>query len=585
MNLFKLKNIVFIFSAKIKLKFFFVIGLMLISAIAELVSIGLILPFLSLIIDSEGLNKYPILISFTKNFAFIGAPIIVVSFFLLVVNILSTLVKVFSQKIIINYSFEMGHELSYRMFELLLNRPYSILVGSNSSELTAGIVAKSNGIIYNVIMPLMLLFVSLFNLIAILFTLFLVDYKIAGATILTFGGSYFVINKISHKILLNNSNVISRTTTLIHQVVNESIGGIRDVILGNYQSYFQNKFEEVDSQSRKALSSNYILSTVPRFLLEGLAISIVCLIVMLTKQNLSSLVVTFGLLAMVAQRGLPALNTIYNSLSNIKGNDRIIDDVIEFLQPNLIEGIQHLNLDFNSLIEFKNVRFKYNLSSSKFNLEDICLSIVKGSNIGIVGKSGSGKSTFSDLLTGLLYPTSGRILVDGDELNFMNHLSWRKKIAYVPQSIFLIDGSFIDNIAFGLSDDLVDVNRVKFVAKIVGLNSYIEELVHGYYSFTGERGISLSGGQVQRIGIARALYKNPEILVLDEATSSLDSESEKFIIDSIIDFSKDLTLIMIAHRVTTLQHCDVLYEFESSKLVGRHTYTQYLEKQKNVNFS
>jgi ATP-binding cassette subfamily B protein len=378
--------------------------------------------------------------------------------------------------------------------------------------------------------------------------------------------------------LLNNSQIISKTTNSLHQVVNESIGGIRDVILGGYQKYFENRYVEQDKLSRNALASNYILSTTPRFLLEGLAIGIVCLIVIFSNSHPSSLIVTFGVLAMAAQRGLPALNIINNSISNIKGNNSIIEDVLDLLELNESRASNSLDFEFNQKIEFKNVFFKYNLKGEGFNLNDISLVINKGANVGIVGTSGSGKSTFTDLLTGLLRPTNGEILIDSDTLSIEKHKIWQCKIGYVPQSIFLIDGSFIENIAFGVEKELIDLEKINYVSKTVGLDTYIKTLPKQYNSLTGERGISLSGGQVQRIGIARALYKNPEILVLDEATSSLDMESEKTIIDLINSGSEKTTIIMIAHRISTLQYCDILYEFNNSKLIGSFSYKQYINK-------
>jgi ABC-type multidrug transport system fused ATPase/permease subunit len=576
MDINKLKLLANNFSSKTKFKLFTIILLMITSAISELISIGLFLPFLSLMVNPGSMNKYPNLLYLLEKNSFNVKPIVLIAVILLFVNVLTTILRVYSQKVITRFSFEMGHEISLKMFSILLKRPYSYTISNNSNILISGIITKSNAIIYNVIMPLMLLIVSAFNLFGILISIFFIDFLTAIITISLFTIMYLIINANAHKKLINNSLVISSTTDSIHQIVNESIGGIRDVILGGYQDFFINKYIIKDKESRNALSSNYILSTTPRFLMEGFSIVIVCLIVIFSNIESTMLVVTFGVLAMAAQRGLPALNIIYNSLSNIKGNSGVIDDVLKLLESNENVILKDDSLTFKNEIIFDKVSFKYDINGSKFNLKDINLKISKGSNIGIVGSSGSGKSTFTDLLTGLLYPTIGEILIDSIPLKIENHHLWQSKIAYVPQNIFLVDGSFIDNIAFGVID--FDLEKVKYVASIVGLSDYIETLKDDYFSLTGERGASLSGGQIQRIGIARALYKNPEILVLDEATSALDSKSEKFIIDSIIDNSKGTTIIMIAHRVSTLKYCDQIFEFENSRFIGSFQYNEYLNK-------
>jgi ABC-type multidrug transport system fused ATPase/permease subunit len=286
-----------------------------------------------------------------------------------------------------------------------------------------------------------------------------------------------------------------------------------------------------------------------------------------------------GALALGAQRLIPALQNIYSAWASIAGSYTSLADTIELLDQHLPEEVMQpapAPLPFQDAIRFDDVRFHY-ISDGPWVLDGINLTIPKGANVGFVGSTGSGKSTMLDLLMGLLTPTKGGLLVDGEPVKGSRLRAWQRTIAHVPQSIYLADTTLAENIAFGVSPGDIDLDRVKQAARQAQIASFIESRSEGYNAFVGERGIRLSGGQRQRIGIARALYKQASVLVFDEATSALDNATEQSVMDSIEGLGSDLTILLIAHRLTTVQRCDIIVELENGRVVAQGTYKQLLE--------
>ena len=285
----------------------------------------------------------------------------------------------------------------------------------------------------------------------------------------------------------------------------------------------------------------------------------------------SSIFPTLAALALGSQRILPILNKLYVDYITIKAKSHQIDEVIEILDEGKIlnDKKKHLKdekINFKKTIIFKNVFFSYD--KKKNTLENINLTIKKGSKIGIIGRTGQGKSTFLDLFMGLLSQDKGEIFIDDHKLSKENILDWQTKISQVPQKIFLSDDTFLKNIAFGIKDDEIDFERVELVSKKSQIHSFIADNDDGYYQKVGERGIKLSGGQIQRVGLARALYKlTSEIIIFDEATNSLDNETEKLVMEELYKMDKKLTIIIVAHRLNTLENCDNIFEIKNKKVV------------------
>ena len=295
--------------------------------------------------------------------------------------------------------------------------------------------------------------------------------------------------------------------------------------------------------------------------------------------GISSALPVLGLLALGAQRLLPSLQQLYVSWASIVGSQASIEDILKLLDQPLPEVQQELipsQYSFQQDVRFDSVHFRYN-NDGPWVLKGLNLVIKKGSRVGLVGSTGSGKSTTLDLLMGLLMPTEGNILIDGEPVSGKYLRDWQRSIAHVPQSIFLADTSLAENIAFGIPLDKIDLGRVKIAARQAQIADYIESRPEGYKTYVGERGIRLSGGQRQRIGIARALYRQASVLVLDEATSALDNTTEQLVLDAMGTLSSELTVVLIAHRLTTVRHCDVIIELEHGKVVAQGTYDELIE--------
>jgi ABC-type multidrug transport system fused ATPase/permease subunit len=352
------------------------------------------------------------------------------------------------------------------------------------------------------------------------------------------------------------------------------LGGIRDVLLDGTQPIYHRRFAEIDYAMRRAQVSYGVISSSPRYLIEAAGIVfIVAIAYWLSPRagGITAAIPVLGALAIGAQKLLPQMQLIYASWSAINGTRSQLSDVLLLLAPEKLdegiksERVKNLHLDKNTInnksnkkiIELDNVCFQYKRDTPAV-LRNINLEIEYGARVGFIGKTGSGKSTLIDLIMGLLEPTSGKLKVDGVAINTLNRRPWQQRIAHVPQSIYMSDSTIAENIAFGVPLDQIDILRLGRAANKAQLNEFIEKLPLKFQTKVGERGIRLSGGQRQRIGLARALYKEADVLILDEATSALDDETEKSVMSAIKALGSELTVLMIAHRVTTLRECNFI---------------------------
>jgi ATP-binding cassette subfamily B protein len=356
----------------------------------------------------------------------------------------------------------------------------------------------------------------------------------------------------------------------------EGLGGVRDILIDGTQEVYSQIYAKEDGILRRAEANLKIVSGISRPLVESLGIALIALFAYtfaIGPNGFSSAVPIFGVIAFSAQRSLPLMQQLYSSWAIIQATVVTLIDVIKVLErgsPNECHTLNIKELQFLSTIEFESVSFGYK-DSPKEVLKSINLSIKKGDRVGIIGPTGGGKTTLIDVLMGLIPPTKGHLLVDGIAVTDSNLRSWQNKIAHVPQAIFLTDKSIAENIAFGVSNDMIDYGRVKKVAKLAQLSATIEQWPNTYATMVGERGVRLSGGQRQRIGIARALYKQSEIIVLDEATSALDGATEFEVMSAVESLGKDLTIVIVAHRLSTLKNCDYILSLKNGSLERWHT--------------
>jgi len=556
--------------------------LMLVGGLAEVVSLGAVIPFLAVLASPEKVLSHPAVVSFFKVLHYLTralglslpeslgltvfTPIFAGIFALAALGAGATrLLLLWTSVRLANSA---GADLSLEVYCRTLYQPYSVHVSRNSSAIISNIISKV-GAVGGVLSSCLTVGTSFFVSFSIVLAIFVINPVVAVISILSLGPSYLVMNLVSNKKLLKNSLLISLETTQVVKALQEGLGGIRDVLLDGTQLLYCQIYQKADTPLRLAYASNTFISQSPRFIMEAIGMVLfatLALGIVEGPKGMVSALPMLGAMALGAQRLLPALQQGYAAWSSIVGSRAVIEDVLKMLDQQIPPGAQSLPrpLPFQESIRFDNLGFRHN-EGAPLVLDRVNIMICKGSRVGFVGKTGSGKSTCLDLLMGLLEPTAGRILIDGVPLTHENLRAWQRNIAHVPQTIYLADSTVAENIAFGAQLNKIDMSRVREAASRAQIAEFIESLPQGYRALVGERGIRLSGGQRQRIGIARALYKKAQVLVFDEATSALDHETEKSVMKSINALKSDLTILIIAHRTSTLINCNQIINLDLLK--------------------
>jgi ATP-binding cassette subfamily B protein len=469
------------------------------------------------------------------------------------------------------------------VYRRTLYQPYDVHVARNSSEVISGITNKVGGTVLGVLLPLMTLISSAMLLLVIPLALIAIDPVVALIATVGFGACYGVITWLSRRRLYYNSRRISDEQTRVLKALQEGLGGIRDVLLDGAQPVFCEIYRQADRQLRLAQGGNAFIAQSPRYAMEAVGMVLIAALAYGMSRHshgASQALPVLGALALGAQRLLPALQQAFGAWATIAGCQAYLADTVTLmdqpLPPEALEPIPE-PLRFEQAIAFRNVRFRYT-NEGPWVLDGVTFAIPKGARVGLVGGTGSGKSTTLDLLMGLLKPNEGEVLVDGQLISGPRARSWQRTIAHVPQSIYLADTSIAHNIAFGVPTEAIDMARVREAARRAQIAEFIEQGPEAYESLVGERGIRLSGGQRQRIGIARALYKRASVLVLDEATSALDNTTERSVMEAIEGLDRELTVLLIAHRLTTVRRCDTIIELARGRVVAQAPYEELLER-------
>lgn len=555
---------------------------MSLSAFAEIVSLGAVLPFLAMLTAPERVLNHP-------SFAIIAKLLNITSpdqlaLPLTTIFIITALIAGVIRILLLWFSSRLtsasGSELSIDVYRHILYQPYEDHVSLNSSEVISSITLKVNGVVFGIVLPLLTLLNSILLLMSILIALITINTLLSLISIFVFGISYGVLAWMARKRLIHNSQCIVNEQAKSIKVLQESLGGIRDVLLDGTQMLYSNIFLNTDIPLRRATGSNNFIGQYPRFAIETIGIILIAVLAFYLRIQVGGVgtaLPILGALVIGFQRLLPALQQMYNSWVSIVGNNRQLADIIRILEmpvPDVMTRPEPLK--FNKSIQLKNIYFKYTESSALI-LNGININIKKGERIGFIGSTGTGKSTLLDIIMGLLIPINGEILVDGEHIKGVKHRAWQRNIAHVPQNIYLADTSFAENIAFGVPFELIDHDRVKYAAKLASIADFIENSNYGYNTFVGERGVQISGGQRQRLGIARALYKQAEVLIFDEATSALDNKTEQDVMDAIASLNRNLTILIIAHRLTSLKDCDIIIELDKGKVLRQGTYKELIE--------
>ncbi|PSJ61675.1 ABC transporter ATP-binding protein [Mesorhizobium soli] len=546
---------------------------MLAGAVAEVVTIGAIVPLLAIIASPAGAPGHGVASSLL-GFLGAGDPVIAVY----AVTCLFALAALGAATLRLallwasnSFVYGMSYELGVKLYADTLFQPYAYHTQRNSSEIIATI-NKVQVVTNNVLLPLMQGAISAVIGLFIVGGLIAIDPVVALVAGVGFSGIYLIASVTARKRLRRNGGLIARAQTRRVQTMQEGLGGIRDVLLDRSQPVFVETYEQAEADFRDARVRNAVLAGAPRFVVEAVGMVLIAAVAVTMVQRpggIAAALPVLGALALGAQRLLPLIQQLYSGWALALGNKAVLTDIVVLLdRPTPATTAAEAALPFEGAIGLRQVGYAYPGRAAA--LRNVDLVIPKGSRVGIAGKTGSGKSTLMDLIIGLLEPTAGDIRIDGVKLTAANRAAWQRNIAHVPQAIFLADASVAENIAFGVRKADIDPGRVRRAAEQAELAEVIAALPQRYDTRIGERGIQLSGGQRQRIGIARALYKQASVLVFDEATSALDTETETAVMAAIERLDRGLTILIIAHRLSTLEGCDMVVRLEAGQAKAAH---------------
>ncbi len=558
---------------------------MLASGGAELVSLGAVVPFLAVLSNPERLLQQPLVQQLAAQFGFSQASdlLLPATLTFAVAALLAAFIRLTNLWLNGQLAAAVGSDLSCEAYRRTLYQPYEVHVQRNSSEVIT-VTTTQISLTVVALNSLLQLITSAVVAVGLLVGLLLIDAGVALAAAALFGGAYISLGFLNRRELHQNGQKIAEASKKQLKALQEGLGSIRDVLLDSSQPTFFKIYRQADRPQRQLQAKNVFLGVFPRYAFEALgmvAIAVLGGLLVLQRGNGASVISLLGVLALGSQRLLPSLQQIYKGWSSLKGHNAAIHSVLTILNqplPPLVKAPETFFL--RDSISLVGVHFRYRQEQSEV-LRNLNFGIRRGERIGLIGTTGSGKSTTIDLLMGLLEPTAGMVLVDGKNLHDPacpeRLVAWRSSIAHVPQSIYLTDASIAENIAFGVPRDKIDMARVQQAASQAQIHSFINSTSEGYESLVGERGVRLSGGQRQRLGIARALYKQASVLVFDEATSALDAKTEQALMDAINELSNDLTIVMIAHRLSTVERCNRVIKLAGGTVLADGPPSQVLQ--------
>ena len=562
-------------------------------ALIDMLGVASILPFIGILSNPEIITSNSFLNYFYTSSKSLGVNdegdfLFLIGILVFVILILALSTKAITYYFLMNFAFMREYSIGKRLVQGYLHQPYKWFLTKNSADLGRSVLSEVTQVIGLTIIPLLELIVNSTIIIFILTLLIIVDPIVSLSAGLILSGGYFIIYFLIKNILDKIGLIRTESNTLRFRTTSEAFGAIKEVKIGNLENKYNSRYEGPAYEYAKSQRSARIIALIPRYFLEALAFGgmiVIILFLMGRNGEFRDILSLITLYAFAGYKLMPALQKVYGSIVNINYStsalDKLHGDIVSLdKKKRYINNFQ--NLDFKDSIELKNINFSYK-NLEKKNLNNISLRINKLNKIGIVGSTGSGKTTLIDIITGLLEMSSGKILIDGKELNEKNVRSWQKQIGYVPQQIYLNDDTLASNIGFGVEKSKIDYKAIVRASKVANLHKFVEDnLQDKYETIVGEGGIRLSGGQRQRIGIARALYHNPKLLILDEATSALDNITEKIVMEAIENLDRKMTIILIAHRLTTVKNCDTIFLLENGEIKSQGSFSKLYED--NANF-
>ena len=554
--------------------------IMVLGGIFEMCSVSIIIPFMNCVMNPDEMmqNKYIILLCSVLDIESSNTVLLIIAITLAAIYMIKNLYMIFQYSIQYKFVYNNMFEMQSKLFFSYLSRPYEYFMNINSAEIIR-IITSDTVYAFNTLILILQLFSEIVISGMLIVALFLIAPEITILMALIFVILVMAVNSIVKPILRTAGRNQQVAGTGMNKWLLQSLQGIKDLKITESESYFKKNFDKSGYAYAQAFRKNQTFSYIPKFLIEGISYGaiFICIAILIGKgTQLQVILPILSAVAMASIRLLPSVNRISTSVAQIEYNETMVDKMIENMKIfkdkcelsdyHYNDSVSRNNEvpEFSREISFQNVFYRYQ-NSKEDVLSNLNFNIKKNSSIGIVGASGSGKSTTVDLLLGLLKPRIGKILVDGIDIN-IDKKGWHDQIGYIPQTISMLDDTIKANIAFAVDEEKIDEEKIWKALREASLDKFVKELPEGLDTKIGERGIRISGGQRQRIGIARALYRDPKILIFDEATSALDGKTEGEIMNSIYGLNKDKTLIIIAHRVSTLDRCDCVYKVEKGKI-------------------
>lgn len=561
----------------------------ILTGLMEVIGIYSIFPFMVVVAKPESVEGNRILLyvyqlfGFQSQYRFLFA----LGLAVLAIMLIGNAIAAATAAMMLKFGHRVGSDLAVRVLGSYLEKPYTFFMSRNSATMTLNVIGETSGMVMGAIVPALQTLAKLLVAAFILLLLLAVDPLLALIVAIAVGGSYFLVFVFVRRRLAIIGRLSNEANRVRHKAVTEVLGGIKELkILGRLKNY-QKMFSVASGDYARYQVQNGLIATLPRYAMESIAFGGILLILLYflsVRRDVNQALPLIALYAMAGFRLMPAIQQIFGGMAQVRFSlsslENLHREIIELSRgsPDLADDVERQPISFEHSIELRDIRFRYP-EAGRDAIHHASLTIAKNTTVGLIGLSGSGKTTLIDILLGLLSPSAGELLVDGTQLGRGNAAAWRARLGYVPQSIFLAEDTIERNIAFGLADSEIDHARVIRAARLASLHDFVEsELPDGYATQAGERGIRLSGGQRQRIGIARALYHDPDVLLLDEATSALDGMTEDAIIDAIRSLAHTRTIILIAHRFSTIRDCDSLYLIEQGRIADSGTYDELLAR-------
>lgn len=584
------KKLMVLFDERERRRFGLLVVLMIFVAFAEVFGISTFLILLRVlsepqsVFDSQYLNWAYETLSFTQMFHFQVFLAIVV----MAVMLLSLAVKAFGNYAIIRFSAMRGYTLSSRLLQAYLHQPYTWFLERNSSEVSKSVLNEVQNLVGKIVIPGSRILSNGILAVMIIVFLLVIDPFVAIFSAILLGGSYAAIYFKLRVSLTRLGEEILQANKERFRLTQEATGGFKEVKLMGLEDVYVASFRTPAKRLARSAAVAQVMNQIPRFALEGLTyailLSIILFIIFRNSGDMSAAIPTLGIFAIAVMRLLPALQKIYSAAASVRNGKPVLDHICEDYRDAMVQrekaplktdAATRVPLERNLVL--RDLEFTY-ATASKPAVQNLNLTIPAYSTIGIVGGTGAGKTTVVDLVLGLLTPDNGSITVDDTILGRENMQAWRRSLGYVPQTIYLTDATVAQNIAFGVPDDRIDMDAVERAAKTAAIHDFVlTEMPEKYETIVGERGVRLSGGQRQRIGIARALYHDPSLLILDEATSALDNLTEGAVMEAVQNIGHEKTIVMIAHRLSTVKKCDKIFLLENGRVASSGTFEELVE--------